>query len=93
MDGFYGGVCKKNCSIGCKNIYCNKTSGYCDCEDGYYGNRCEEQCTGNCKSCQIDGKCLVCRDGYHGHQCDKQCSSGCVSLCGKSDGVCDGCKD
>ena len=93
-NGFYGGVCKRNCSIGYRNTYCSQTNGYCKCKDGYYGNRCDKQCIVNCKSChKIDGSCLVCKNGYHGDECDKQCSSGCTSICDKSDGVCYSCKD
>ncbi|XP_060592351.1 scavenger receptor class F member 1-like [Ruditapes philippinarum] len=99
----YGTDCSKNCSKGCLNSTCDKTSGACSCKDNYNGDLCDDcaegkyemasdcvmDCPQNCNRCISETNCTECKTGFFGNVCEFNCSRGCyLDKCSKSNGTC-----
>lgn len=84
--GYYGSTCGRSCSVGCRNVTCDKDTGHCNCKPhffgetcdqciaGRFGQYCDENCSFECKDhicMKDDGKCEACRStNITGNQCE-----------------------
>ncbi|XP_021347489.1 hemicentin-2-like isoform X2 [Mizuhopecten yessoensis] len=61
QPGKRGKKCELDCSTKCKDLFCERDTGFCsECRDGLYGYQCEKTCPDGCgsnKCRRSDGKC------------------------------------
>ena len=79
-EKYYGDQCEKNCSKNCKNLFCEKESGKCECKNEYFDKE------KNCEECIFN---------YTGLDCDKNCNFNCDlsdKINCEKDGKCNKCK-
>ncbi|KAL5015767.1 hypothetical protein ScPMuIL_005356 [Solemya velum] len=80
-SGWYGDLCNRHCSNGCRSK-CDRDTGYCQqCEAGRYGYFCDDECNPNCqgipRQCNRTGSCSGCLKGHTGAFCEEECSITC----------------
>ena len=98
IPGRFGSYCQFYCSLGCKDIMCDKVSGECvdGCRHGFYPKEGEcASCPEHCNRCSDDLQCTDCASGYYGTYCQNTCHVSCLNkVCHKQLGYCtEGCSN
>lgn len=91
--GYYGEVCSKTCSRGCKDDLCDIADGICTrgckstkyigdrcCDPDEYGSTCplNGTCSQNCLQCSPQtGLCVECKSGFFASSCLEKCPGVC----------------